>query len=222
MKRNRKNKLPFEVDLFGGKGVPERVKPADVAVFAMIFAVPVIIALVMLGYHLQTKIILSIQRQEIVNYDAKINKLSDAAELYREFVKEKDAINKCMSEVKNSLSRCVQWSPILLTLVENMPDSIVLTDLKIGKRSVRKRIPREDNPEAMIEVSVPVNILQMSVCGLPNTNCDEQVKKFRDLLRLSPLLEPKLENIKVSQKVEMLQDQEVISYEIECIFKSLI
>ncbi len=109
---------------------------------------------------------------------------------------------------------------MLVTIVENMPDSVMLTALEVKQQSVRKKVPKKDNPQEMIEKTVPVRILQMSVSGSPGYDCDKVVRDFRNHLRSSAFLGPKLENIRVSQESETLEGRDVASYEIECVFKT--
>jgi hypothetical protein len=60
----------------------------------------------------------------------------------------------------------------------------------------------------------------MSVSGNPNYNCDLEVKAFRDRLRASSTLGPKLEDVVIaSQGHEVLDGRDVITYDIDCVFK---
>jgi len=209
----------FTIDLLKGQAIPIKSGPEGIAIAVTAFAVPLIIAIVMFGYYLHTKIVISIQKQGIVNYETKINELSNAVELQKSFEKEEDIINSSLSEVQFSIGRHIQWSPILATLVKNMPDSVVLTQLSIMQRSVKRKVPKKDNPKETISISVPVRTLQMSVSGSPHSACDRAIRDFRDRLRFSTQLRPKLEDIRVSQESDTLEGQDVVSYEINCIFK---
>jgi hypothetical protein len=100
-----------------------------------------------------------------------------------------------------------------------MPDSMVLTRLEVKRRTVNKKVPKKDNPKAMTSVNVPASTLQMSVSGKPQVNNDKAVKDFKDRLRLSAVLAPKIEDIVISQRADTFEGQEVISYDIDCIFK---
>lgn len=209
----------FTIDLLKGQGIPAKSRPEGIAIAAATLVVPIIIAIVMLGLYLRNKIIISIKKQAIVNYETRIGGLSDAVELQKSFENEKNAIGNCLSEVATSISRHAQWSPVLTTLVKNLPDSVVLTDLEVKQGSVKRKVPKKDDPTKMIDISVPVRTLQINVCGSPQSNCDKAVRGFRERLRSSTLLAPKLENIRVSQRFGTLQNQEVVSYQIECTFK---
>ena len=209
----------FTIDLLKGEGLPAKSRPEGIAIAATTLAVPVIIAIVMFGFYLRNKIIISIQKQTIVSYETKIDELSDAVELQKTFENEKNAVSNCLSEVSTSISRHTQWSPVLATLVKNMPDSVVLTELKVKQSSVKRKVPKKNDPKKMIDISVPVRTLQINVCGSPQSNCDKAVRDFRDRLRSSAFLGPKLENIRVSQRFGTLESRDVVFYQIDCIFK---
>ena len=207
----------FTIDLLKGQGIPMKSRPEGIAIAAAALAVPVIVAIVMFGFYLRNGIVISIQKQEIVNYEIKINKLSDAVELQKSFENEKNLIGSILSEVKSSMGRHIQWSPILETLAKNMPALVVLTGLEAKQHFVKRKVQGKDNASKMI--NVPVRTLQMTVGGSSHSNCDRAVRRFRDRLRLADLLGPKLEDIRVSQECSALQGQDVVSYEIDCIFK---
>jgi Tfp pilus assembly protein PilN len=209
----------FTIDLLKGQGIPIKSRPCGVAIAALAFAVPVLVAMTMLGFYLSNRIVIKVAKQEIVNYEKNIETLSDAVELQKSFEAEKNNINNCLSEVLSSIGRYTQWSPILTTVVENMPDSMVLTRLEAKQRSVNKKVPKKEDPNKMADVSVPASTLRMSVSGRSQANNDKAVKDFKDRLRLSALLAPKLEDIIVSQKSDTFEGRDVVSYEIDCIFK---
>ena len=209
----------FTIDLLKGQGIPIKSGPWGLVIAAMAFAVPIFVAIVMLGFYLGDRIAISTKKQEIVNYEGYINKLSDGVKLQESFETEKNNINNCLSEALSSAGKHTQWSPILATVVENMPDSMVLTRIEVKQRSTNKKVPQKDDPNKMIDVGVSASTLQMSVSGRSQANNDKAVKDFKDRLRLSALLAPKLEDIIISQKSDTFEGQDVVSYEIDCIFK---
>lgn len=209
----------FTIDLLKGRGIPAKSRPRNIAVAAVAVAVPVIITIAMFGFFLHNRIIISIKKNTIGNYETRISGLSDAIKLQKSFEEEKSVYGNCLSEVSSSLAGHTQWSPVLVTLVKNIPDSVMLTTLDVTQRPTRIKVPQKNDPAKMIDVSVPVRTLQMKVAGRPQTNCDEAIRDFSEILRSSSLLGPKLENIMISQGLSRLKDQEVVSYQIDCIFK---
>jgi Tfp pilus assembly protein PilN len=210
----------FTIDLLNEQGIPLKTRPGGVVIVALTAVLPVLLAIGTLGFYLNNKIILSLKEREIGRVETGIEKFSDALEQRDALMREKIAYGSCLSEVSSSLKNYTQWSPILMTVIENMPESVVLTSLEVERKTVKKKVPDEDDPEDMKEIEVPARVLRLSVRGGPQCNCDEDVRDFQDHLRTSALLGPKLEeNIRVSRDSQKIKDQDVFSYEITCVFK---
>jgi len=210
----------FTIDLLKGQGVPMKSSPGGITITAITIAVPLYVFIIAFGFYANDKTYMSVKEQEIARCQAEIDKLSDAVELQESLEKEKIAYGVHLLEVKSSINRYIQWSPVLVTLVENMPNSVMLTGLEVKQHSVRKKVPKKDNPQEMIDKNIPVRILRMSVSGSPQYKCDKAVRDFRDSLLSSAFLGPRLENIGVSQESGTLESRDVTSYEIDCVFKA--
>jgi Tfp pilus assembly protein PilN len=209
----------FTIDLLKGQAIPLKSKPGSLAIIVISVAIPIIIAAGMLSFYHRNKIILAVKEQEITKCQAGVDKLSYAVELQKALEKKKISYGSCLSEVKSSIKRHTQWSPVLTTLMENIPDSVVLNSLSVEHNTVKKKAPKKDNPNKMVDVDVLVRTLRLSVIGGDQTSSDEAVRDFRDRLRSSEFLGPRLENIGVSQKSETQNGREVVSYEISCVLK---
>jgi hypothetical protein len=210
----------FTIDLLKGKGIPERSGPQGIVVASVTFVVPVVVALIMFGCYLSDSIAISIEKKEITSYETKASKLSNAVELRRSFEKQKTDIRECLSEVSSSIGRHTQWSPILAAVVESIPDSMVLTKLDVAKRPVKKKVPKKDDPHTMVEKRAFTTMLSITVSGKPKRDYERAVRNFRDRLRSSSVLGPKLEGIRIARDVGDLEGQEVVWYELNCVFKS--
>ena len=209
----------FTIDLLKGQAIPLKSKPGSLAVVAVTIAIPIIAAMGIITFYRHNKIIVSMKQQEIVKCQAEIDELSGAVELHKQLEKKKIAYSRSLSEVKSSIKRHTQWSPVLTTLMENLPDSVVLTSLELKRNFVKTKVSKKGNSKETKEVDVPVRTLLLSMNGGHQTNCDEAIRDFRDGLRNSVFLGPKLDNIRVSKKSETLEGQNVVSYEMACLFK---
>jgi len=212
------SKVIFTIDLLKGQGIPPKSGPAGITIAVITAVVPVIFAIVIFGLHSHKKVIMSIQQQEVVKLEAEIAELSAAVENQKALEREKIHYGVCISEVNSSIEKCTQWSPVLTTLIDNMPGSVVLTNLKVEQDSVEKEVSKPDDPKKKIKINVPVNRLWLSVSDNGQGNCDEAVRKFRDRLRSSPLLGPMLASINVSHRTDKLEGKEIVFYEISCLF----
>ncbi len=209
----------FTIDLLKGQGIAAKSKIEHIVVASLTISMLVIVVIVMLGFYLSNGVAMAMDKQQAANYEEKIAKFSKAVKMQKSFESEKEAVRYSLSEVSSSINRFTQWSPVIMTMVENMPDSMILTKLELKPRKVKRLIPQKDNPGNMVNVGVLINMLNISVCGSPRTNYDKEVRAFSDRLSSSELLkESRLEEIRVSQKVDKERGQDVVIYEMECIF----
>jgi Tfp pilus assembly protein PilN len=210
----------FTIDLLKGQGRPVRTKPQGVALFVTTFAVPVLVAILTVGYYVRNEVIISVQKQNITSFEAQTQRLADDWKLKESAEKEKSAVNKCLADVSTSIHRHVQWSPVLVAVVENLPDSVVLKGLEIRQQTLEREATVKSDSDKKTDTSIRVRTLKMRVSGNPNYDCDLEVRKFRDRLRTSDFLGPKLKDIViVSQGHDVLDGRDVITYDIDCVFK---
>ncbi|MHC4264813.1 MAG: hypothetical protein ACYSUK_02645 [Planctomycetota bacterium] len=211
----------FKIDLLKGQGIPVRSRPESIAITAVALVVPIVIVFVMLVCFFQNRIIISINENRIAQYESKIDDFAGAVQLQQTFESEKKEINQYLEEIGSSLSLGMhkQWTPVLVTIVENIPDSVVLTELEVKKSAIKRKVPKITDPEKTVSIDIPVRTLRMSVSGNASSNCDQEIKEFREKLYASQTLGSMLENIMVSRKMNVLQQENEISYEIDCVFK---
>jgi len=209
----------FTIDLLKGEGIPAKSRPKDIAIASVMIVVPTVIAIIIFSLYIRNKITISIQKKEIDRCKAELGKLSDTIKTQKTLEEEKNIVSNCISEVRSSLNRHTQWTPILAKVVENIPYSTTLTNLSVRQRTVKKKIPKKDDPEKMVDIQILTRTMHMSAYGSAQSDCDEAVKEFRNRLLSSPFLGPMLENITVSQKYVTGDGRDTASYEIDCIFK---
>jgi len=209
----------FTIDLLKGEGIPVTSGPGGITIAVVALVVPIVIAIVMFGLYLSNIINVSVQKQEIVRYEKQIDDMSAALEIQKSFEEKKTIYSNSLSEVSSSIGKHIQWSPILAVLQKSIPDLMVLTKLEVKQDFVRKKVPQKKDPKKMTNISIPVRTLRIGVCGSSQSNCDSAIRNFRYRLRSSALLGPKLKDIKVSQGFDTFERQDVISYEIDCVFK---
>ena len=156
------NMRMFTIDLLNGQGIPVRNRPENIAVTAVTVAVPALMALIMFGYYMRNSIVLSVQKQEIIGCEAQINKMSEAAALQKTFESEKKVANSCLSEVATNINNHTQWTPVLIEIVKNMPDSILLTGINVKEEMIAKKVFSKETGQT-VEISVPVRTLQINI-----------------------------------------------------------
>ncbi len=202
-----------------GQGIPARSRPEGIVATAVTVVLPVAIAMTMLGIYLSSRVVINIQRREISGYEQKIAELSDAMRIHRSYQQRKETIQQRISEAAEAIAEHEQWSEILVTIVENMPESLVLRRMVVEQRTSKVKVADSEDPQKKVDKMVSARTLHLTLGGAAGEISDREVQAFRDKLRVSSVLGPKLEDVPVSQQVEMVDNREVITYEMKCILR---
>jgi Tfp pilus assembly protein PilN len=214
----------FTIDLLKGQGIPVKSEPTSMAIASATVAVPVIFALFIFGSFLTNKIKISIKQDEIKSLQTKINStpLEDAVKNQNLIEQKRQNLRSSLVEVSMSISKHTQWSPVLESVIKNMPRNMVLraADIKEEKRKGKKL--KDDDPEKTVDTVALIRVLNLSLIGGFGGNYDDEVRAFRDALLSDSSLADKLEDIRVAQETTKINDKEVISYIISLVFKPVV
>jgi hypothetical protein len=218
----------FTIDLLKGQGRPVRTRPKGILIVVATFAVPMIAAIMLASYYFHNKIVISITQKNIDNYVTQTERLADAVKLKELWDKDRTGINDCLTDVGTSIGRHIQWTPVLVSLVENLPESVMLSGLEVKQSIIKRKATaktgdekdKKDKKDKKGE-SVTVRTLRMRICGNPNSDFDREIKAFRDRLLASNAIGKKIEDVVIaSQGNDTVDGRDVIAYDIDCIFKS--
>jgi len=209
----------YAIDLLGGEGVPIRSRPGGIAFACLVIVVPLIIGIVIVGIHLDRQVTVSIQTQQLARLEGVLGTLSAAVEKKRSLEEQRTVAVDFLTDIKTALSRHTQWSSALTTVIESLPDALVLTKLDARREFVRLKIPAKENPKTTVDVSVPVRTLGIGVCGHDEAMSHRWVRDLQDRLRSSAVLGPRLDAVTVSQESGTLDGEDVVHYELNCVFK---
>ena len=180
----------YEIDLLKGEGIPIRSRPGGIAFACLGIAVPLIVGIAMASIYIEHRVAASVQMQQLGRLRQAIAALEPALETKRTLVGRRAAGMDLLGDVKTALTRQAQWSPLLETVVDNLPENLVLTKLQARRNMVQHRVPAKNDPEMKIDISVPVRALDIGVCGQDEYAAANAVRSFQDRLRSSPVLQP--------------------------------
>lgn len=209
------------IDLLRGQGVPAKTTFGSVAIVMVTVAVPFIVAVGLLDRYLRIETVLEIRSQAIAKEQATVDKLADAVKLKQSKEKEQGIINIRLSEVSSCIGGYVQWSPVLETVVRNMPNQMFMSALTADSVRVKEQVFKDNDPNRPVNVTVTKRTLALGLRGIQQGgNYERIVRDYRDRLKSSALLETKLEDIVVSQKSGDIGDDKTVSWMMNLIFKS--
>ncbi len=207
------------IDLQRGQGIPARITPASLAMIMVFVVVPFAAAAVMLGGYLQNKETIAMQRRETAKFQTSVEKLVEAV-MFKESVEKKaDTILLKLSEVSSCVSDYVQWSPILETLAKNMPAEMVMSKLTARSTPGKKRVPKRYEPAKTIDVPFSKRTLVLDISGDLPGNYETAVRDYRNRLKSSALLGPKLKDITASKKPIGAGDDKTVTWTMNLVFE---
>ena len=207
----------FSIDLLKGQGIPIKSKPGGAAILAFTIAVPIIAIIVMAGCYIEDRIVLSRQKLNLNEIEAKIEALTDGVAYHENTVQQMNTINSCLEEVRDVVAQQIQWSPVIKVIAQNIPGSLLLELLNIKSDTIRKKCPKRSDPTKEVIVPMARKKLQIGLCcKLDDDNGDQVVQEFIRTLGSAYELK-RATNIKL---LSQLPDEErnVKRYEIECVF----
>jgi hypothetical protein len=208
------------IDLLRGKGIPAKTTLKGIVIIMVTVAVPFLAAIGILDRYIRNKTVISIQQQAMVNERATAVKLANAVELKESLEDERDLAHTRLSEVSTYIDEYIQWSPVLVTLVKNMPARMVLSRLAAETRQEKEKVFKDNDPNKPVDVTVTKRVLALDISGSLPGSYESLVRDYRVNLRNSPLLGPQLEDITLSQKPGGTGDDKTVSWTMNLIFKS--
>ena len=209
----------YEIDLLQGEGIPIRSRPGGIAFACMVIAVPLILGAAMATIYMEHRVAVSVQSRQLSRLRQAAASLAPALEAKWSLEAEKTQAVRVLSDVKTALARHTQWSPVMATVIDCLPGGLILTRLGATRDLVRRQVPDRNDPERIIDVSVPVCSLQICVAGHNEDIAYRAVREFQDRLRSSDDLGSRIDAMTVSQESQSLDGQPAVSYELNCTFK---
>jgi len=210
----------YRIDLLKGEGIPIRSRPGGTVLACLIVVVPLLVGLAMTNLYLDGQVVLSIQRQQLGRLTVGIETLSQVMKRKEQLEEDKTRAVARLSDIRAALDGYTQWSPALAAVVESLSGTLILTRLEARRDIVRRKVPARDDPTKKIDVSVPARTLKLCVAGPQEATAAQAVRSLQESLRSSPVIGPALDTITVSQNTALLDSQEAVLYELECVLKT--
>ena len=207
------------IDLLKGQGIPAKTTTGGIIVMTIMVIVPILVAAGMLDWYLQTRIDIGMMQQKIVTARETITTYEPDVKLKRSLEQKINLMNNKLSEVSRALDTFNQWSPILVTLAENMPDPMIMRNLIAQSQNIRRTTRKKNDPKKPVNIPIPERSLVMNISGTKSGSYDKTVQQYQERLNTSPVLKPKLKDIIPSKEAGMGTDQ-TESYVMNIIFMS--
>jgi hypothetical protein len=206
----------FKIDLLKGQGIPARSRPESIAVAAISIAVPVIAAAFMFTSFYVNNINISSVKREIdkVKKELSAGNISEVLGQQKVLEQQKRDLSDSLSEVSTVINGQTQWSTLLWAITKNIPSSVTLRSAYVTKGSVKVNKPNPAEKDKIIEITVPVRILHLSLASSDQRNFDRDIKDYRDKLLADPNVGPRVDSkkITVAQESDKSNNKDIVTY----------
>ena len=202
----------FTIDLLKGQGLPPNSRPADAAIKTLPFLVPLAAVMILLGHYFWQGATLESLAQIKKMEENQIEDMAAVSAFIKEIENSRGKINGSVGEVSKTINYHIQWTPILMELVENLPETVTLESMSVSRELVKEK--SNDKSDGYQYT------LRLSVDGGATSEGSETIQDFIQRIRLSKLLASKIQAIKiVSSRNFDEENRRGIRYEIDCVFR---
>jgi hypothetical protein len=210
-----------KIDLLKGQGIPAKTTTGGIIILTVTVIVPLLVAVGMLDWYLQTKIDIEVMRQRIVSGNDTISRFTPDLKMKKSLDRQIALLNRQLMEISHCLDTFLQWSPILVTLSEDMPSKMIMNRLATQCISSRRtKTKKNTDPNKPASIFVPERTMVMNISGSKPGSYDTIVQQYQERLNLSPALRPKLKDIIPSKEAATIGTDQTESYVMNIIFKS--
>jgi len=207
------------IDLLRGEGIPPKTTLSGAIAAVVVVLVPFCVAAAMLDRYMSNRTVIEIQTYALSREQSRIDSYSGAVEAKSGLENRKADIEKTLAEVAAFTDRHIQWSPILLTLAENVPENMVITALEAACKNTTVIVPHRTDPNTDVKLTVPKRSLVINLAGKQSQDHDREVIDFRDRLAKASDLGSKLQDVVISRESDNAAEQGNTSYRAVCVFE---
>jgi Tfp pilus assembly protein PilN len=208
------------IDLLRGEGIPAKATFGTICLAGLIVAVPFLVGASFAGRYLQSREVIGINQEAITRAEQTVERYkADVAERDQK-ERQQAAINAKLTEVKACLGDYVQWSPVVETIVREMPAGMVMTRLAVETLQDRLTTTvKEGESSRPTNVTINKRVLVVELAGRPGGNYDNAVRDYGERLKTSAVLASRLEGVIPSQQGGELGDIKTTIHSMKLVFK---
>lgn len=209
----------FSIDLLKGKGLPEKVDFKRSALKALPILIPVLAVTLFASAYQQDKTQLRHQRQTLESNQKEIERHAEDIAEYNKLNSAIKGMEKCLGDISKSMDYRIQVSGLLVELVQILPESIFIYEMKLDRTAVREKFQLADSDQVIQKLIVRRH-LKLVLCGFDPERSDGGVQDYVNALKQSTLLTEIFTEIKPPTRQQgQVDGRDAIYYEIECVLR---
>jgi len=207
------------IDLLRGEGVPAKATAGTMTIVIVTVVVPLLIGVVLVDRYLNNRELIAIQQEAIAHNQATIDGLAGDVATKEAKIEEQAVITSKLKEVATCVDDYIQWTPVLLALVRNLPTDMIVSRVTASSRVEKKRVPSPTDPNNTININITNRSLDVDVTGTEQKDYGRKVQEYTEKLKKSDELKDILKDVGISQKRGSSADYETATWTMNLIFK---
>ena len=197
----------YAIDLLKGTGRPPGPRIVPVVLTTLAYVGLVFAALYGATGYRNNRTQIVFQSTRMADLKGQLAKLSEAETFLTNTSRQRQDLQNRLAEIKKSLSYEIQWSPILASIAEIIPEDVTLNNVSLTRQA------ENVDPEK-------IKYHYSLVLGLLTPGDPLPIENFMKGLGNLDSLKPQLKEIRVSnQSQQEIQDHEFLYIVIECRFE---
>jgi hypothetical protein len=210
----------FEIDLLMGAGLPPKIHPIKFVLSSVPLLVIMIVAILLFTQYSRDGVTVNTHKTRLVALDRKI--ASHAADVaFRSAVsRDIQRARAYRNEAVAGLGKQTQFTPILVAIAEELPDTWVISKFSVERNDTRKTIVNPDNPHQSTSVPLVGRKIHLVICDVMDDTDGPTIQEFMTALANSEKLGPLVKEISMDERGDArLAGHDVVSYKIDCDLK---
>lgn len=208
----------LNIDMLKGQGIPMKSNPGTALLLALVIAIPVLATMAITAEYLNGRIELKTLKNEWSDVEDNISQLSAGVKFQASDRGIINNINACFVEVHEVLQYHIQWTPVFVTLIENLPDKLFLEKLTINTYPQQTEVPKRSDPLEFVSVDVPKSIVFIDLYSHLADHDNKNVLNYIQQLNALEQFMQKIDSIRPLSQITDKQEG-VVRYSIKCVFK---
>ncbi|MEN8126845.1 MAG: hypothetical protein ABFR90_03470 [Planctomycetota bacterium] len=211
--------MMFSIDLLKGKGLPRKLDVKRSALKAVPVLIPLLAMTVFATSYQRDRAAIQTHRQTLQSNQQQLEQYTKDVIEYNKINTRIKGMEKCLRDISKALSYRIQVSDVLVEMVQSLPQTIFVYEMKMDRNTIRQKIQQEGSGVMMQRLIVRRH-LKLVLCGYNAEQSDVAVQKYVNKLEQSPLLSEIFVEIKPSTRQQGEVDgRPAIYYEIDCVLQ---
>jgi hypothetical protein len=191
----------FKIDFLKGQGLPTMSRPLDVALMTVSTMLAIVVFTLIAIECFAIKSTLRSKQTTLSNLQRLCDIETDAGKHKKRLA----VYDQCYAEIADSITRYIQWTPVLHEFAETMPYTMILNELNATRTMSKKKITSKRDPEKKVDIEIFKRKLKANLYVIEDDD-GAGLKSFLADLRSSQQLQGLFDDVSLAESSEAVYE----------------